>query len=172
MRLGQRVGALELHGILRGENRERARQRMRGAVHGHLQFFHGFEQRGLRARRHAVDLIDQQQVGENRPAMDAERSGGRLENISAQDVGGNQVRRALHALELQAENMRERFDRQSLGQARHALDQRMAARQDHEQQLVERFVLPHDDLGEFPADVRCQIRYAHFHEGLSSAGFR
>src|SRR5262249_32665055 len=46
--LGQRVGALLLDRVLRGEDGEDARQRVAGAVHGHLPLLHRLEQRGLR----------------------------------------------------------------------------------------------------------------------------
>ena len=132
LRFRQRIRSFELHRILRGENGEGIGEEMAGPVDGHLQFFHGFEQRGLRARRHAVDLVHEQQIGEDRTAVQAKAAGGRLEDIAAENVGGNQIGRALHALELQTENVRERFHRQRLRQTRHALDERVAAREHHD----------------------------------------
>ena len=108
---------------------KRAGKRIALAVDRHLPLFHGFQKRRLRAGRHAVDLVDQQQIGEDRPAMQPERRRGRLKNISAQDIGGNQIRRALHALKLQPKQMRQALHRQRLGQPRDALDERVAARE-------------------------------------------
>ena len=56
-----------------------------------------FEQRRLRARRHAVDLVDQQQVGEDRPFVDPEFARRHVEHARAGDVGRHQIRRALDA---------------------------------------------------------------------------
>jgi hypothetical protein len=56
---------------------------------------------------------------------------GVLEDLGARDVGGHQVRRELDALELQIEQLRQRFDQQRLGQARRAGEQAMAARDEH-----------------------------------------
>ena len=66
LRFGQRIGAFEIDRVLRGEYGEPRGQRAPHAVDRHLPLFHAFQQRGLRARRHAVDLVHQQQIGEHR----------------------------------------------------------------------------------------------------------
>ena len=66
LRLGQRVGALVLDRVLRGDDDERVGQRVRLALDGDLALLHRLEQRGLRLRRRAVDLVGQQHVGEHR----------------------------------------------------------------------------------------------------------
>ena len=76
-----------------------------------------------------------------------------VEDVGADDVGGHQVGRALHALELQAQDARERADRQRLGQAGHAFEQRVAAADDRQQQQVDHLGLPDDHLGELAARV-------------------
>ena len=63
LRLGQRERALELDRVLRREHEERLGQRVRLAVDGDLPLLHRLEQRRLRLRRRAVDL-----VGEERSA--------------------------------------------------------------------------------------------------------
>ncbi len=62
LRLGQRVGAVELDRVLRREHEERLRQRPRHAVDRDLALAHRLEQRRLRARRGAVDLVGEQHV--------------------------------------------------------------------------------------------------------------
>src|ERR1039458_5634425 len=57
LRLGQGISAVVLDGILRGENEERLRQRIRVGVDGDLAFVHRFEQGGLRLRSGAVDFV-------------------------------------------------------------------------------------------------------------------
>ena len=66
LRLGQRVGALELDRVLRREDGEALGQRVRRAVHGHAALLHRLEQRRLGLGRRAVDLVAQHQVGEDR----------------------------------------------------------------------------------------------------------
>ena len=124
---------------------------MARAVDRDLPLLHRFEQRRLRPGRHAVDLVDEQQIGEDRPLVQRERARRHVEDVGADDVGGHQVGRALHALKLQPHDARERADRQRLGQARHALEQRVAAADDRQQQQIDHLGLPDDDLGELAA---------------------
>ncbi len=66
LRFGQRIGAFLLDGVLRGQHEERVGQLVPGAADGDLAFLHGFEQGGLRLGRRAVDLVGQDDVGEQR----------------------------------------------------------------------------------------------------------
>ncbi len=125
----------------------------------------------MRAGRHAVDFIHEQQVGEDRTSVHAECSVGGLEYIAAQNVGGNQIGSALHALELQIKKMREAFHGERFSQPRDAFDQRVASREDHDEQLVHRVGLAHDDLRKFFSDVRSQRRGAHLHAGFSRSAW-
>ena len=59
-----------LHRILRGNHQKGLGQRVRVGVDGDLAFVHGFEQRGLRFGRGAVDFVGQQEVGEDRSALE------------------------------------------------------------------------------------------------------
>ncbi len=72
LRLGQRVGALEVNGVLRGEHEERVGQRVRLAPGGHAALLHGLEQRRLRFGRGAVNFVGEEDVGENRAALENE----------------------------------------------------------------------------------------------------
>ena len=65
LRLRQRIGALQLDGVLRGDHQERLRQRERLPLDRHLRLLHGLQQRRLRLGRGAVDLVGEQQVGED-----------------------------------------------------------------------------------------------------------
>ena len=62
LRLGQRVRAGEVLRVLRRDDEERIRQRRRHALDRDLPFVHGLEQRGLRARARAVDLVGEENV--------------------------------------------------------------------------------------------------------------
>ena len=91
LRLGQRIGAFEVHRILGGKDGEPGGQRAADAVAGDLALFHAFEQRGLGARRHAVDLVHEQQVGEDGAGMEGEGVGAGAQDGGAQNVGRHQV---------------------------------------------------------------------------------
>ena len=80
LRLGQRVGALVLDRVLRGDDDERVGQRAGLALDRDLPLLHRLEQRRLGLGRRAVDLVGEQQVGEHRPLAEPElaRRPGRL----------------------------------------------------------------------------------------------
>ena len=104
---GQRVSAFEFDGVLRGEHEERLGQTVARAAHGAGMLLHGFEQCGLRLGRRAIDLIGEQDVGED-GALDegpgAAAAGGIFfDDVGAGDVGRHQVGRELDAFEIEAE---------------------------------------------------------------------
>ena len=101
--LRQRIGAVELHRVLRGDAQERRGQGARLAVHRHLLLGEPLQQRGLRARRGAVDLVGDQHVGEDGAGLEAERAVLGIEEGGADDVRGQQIRRELNPLELSAD---------------------------------------------------------------------
>jgi hypothetical protein len=71
-----------------------------------------------------------------------------VENFGAGNVGRHQVGRELDALEIQVEDLRQRFHQQRLGESRHAGDQAMAAAEQRHQHLVDDLVLPDNDLAQ------------------------
>ena len=77
LRFGQRIGAFLLDGVLRGQHEERIGQRVARAADGDLAFLHRFEQGGLRLGRRAVDLVGQNDVGEQRAVQELEQRAGR-----------------------------------------------------------------------------------------------
>ena len=64
--LGQGIGALELDRVLRRDHHERRRQRVGVPVDRDLALLHRLEQRRLRLRRRAVDLVGEHDVREHR----------------------------------------------------------------------------------------------------------
>ena len=94
----QRVGAVEARGrVLRRDHRERSRQRVRLAVDGHLQLGHRLEQPRLRFRRRPVQLVDEDDVGEDRPGVELEGLRAGAPDRRPQHVGREQVDGALDA---------------------------------------------------------------------------
>ena len=73
------------------------------------------------------------------------------------DVGGHQVGRELDARELQVQRLGQRPHQHGLAQARHAFQQRMAARDHADQHMVNHIILPDDDLAHLVDNRRCGI---------------
>ena len=71
LRLGQRERPLLLDRVLGGDDEERRRQRPSLAVERHLLLGHRLEQRRLRLRHRAVDLVDEDDVREHRPGRNS-----------------------------------------------------------------------------------------------------
>ena len=69
-----------------------------------------------------------------------------VQHVGAGDVRGHQVGRELNPLEADVENAGQRADHQRLGQARHALQQAMAAGEDRGEDLLDDLVLADDHL--------------------------
>jgi len=63
LRLGERIRALVLDGILRGEDREVCGQRVRLAIDGDHALLHGLQKGRLGFGRSAVDFIGDQERG-------------------------------------------------------------------------------------------------------------
>ena len=153
LRLGQRIGAFEVDGVLRRKHGEPTGQRTSCAVTRDLALFHALEQRGLGARRHAVDFVDEKQVSEHGTGVKGERVGTGTKNRGAEDVGGHQVGSGLHALKAEPEQTAERLHHQRLGDAGNALKQRVALAQDGNQHLFDGLRLPGDHAAQFSARV-------------------
>ena len=98
------------------------------ALDGHLLLLHGLEER-MGLGRGAVDLVREQQSGEDRTLPELEVAGPLVEDERARDVTGQQVRRELGALEGQAEGLREAAGGQRLAQPGEVLHEDMASRQ-------------------------------------------
>src|SRR4051812_12306070 len=69
LRLGQGIRALELDGVLRRDDEERGPEIVALAVQRDLSLLHGLEERGLRLRRRAVDLVGEQDVGDRKSVV-------------------------------------------------------------------------------------------------------
>jgi len=110
---------------------------------------HHFEQGALHLGWSAVDLICQQQVGENRAERGVELAGLLVVDARADQVGGDQVGGELDALELAPDGLGQGFNSHGLGQAGHAFHQDVTAGQQRHHQALEQMVLPDDDFLDF-----------------------
>jgi len=153
LRFRQRVGAAELHGVLRGDHEERIVQAVRGAVHGDLPLAHRLQQRRLRAWRGAIDLVGEQHVGEDRALVEAEGLVALVVDRDAENVGGQQVGRELDALEGRPDRARERLGECRLARARVVFQQHVAATGEGGQQAADGQRLPLHDGREIRRDA-------------------
>ena len=152
LRLGQRIGAFLLDRILRREHEQRPLEVVADAGDGDLVFLHRLEQRRLRLRRRAVDLVGEDDVGEDRPADEPDDAlAGRavlLDHFRAEDVGRHQVGRELDAVEPQVDGLGELLDEQRLGQPGNAAQQAVPAGEKRDQDLADDPLLADDRLGQ------------------------
>ena len=154
LRFRQRIGADLLDRVLRGDDEERLGQRARLAVERHLALLHRFEQRALRLRRRAVDLVGEHDRVEDRSRVEAERLRALVEDRHAEHVGRQQVARELDARVLEAERRRERLRERRLADARNVLDQQVAAGEQAGEREPQRLVLADDDAARAAAGRR------------------
>ncbi len=117
-----------------------------------LPLLHRLEQGALDLGRRAVDLVGQDQVGENGPAVGAEFAGLRLEDHRADDVARQEVGRELDPLELDPQRRAQRLDQQRLGQSGHALQEHVAAGEQGHEQPLDDGILADDGLADFIAE--------------------
>ena len=134
------------------------------AAHGHLPLLHGFQKRGLRFGRRAVDFVGQDDVGEQRPFQEAElavAAGAVLhDHVRAGDVRRRQVGRELDAAEAQVERAAQGADHQRLGQARHAFQQAVPAAEEADEQFLDDRRLADDDLAQLVHDLAAGVHRA------------
>ena len=126
LRLGQWIGPLVLGRVLSGDDDERPRQLVLMGVHRHVALLHALEQAGLRLRRGAIDLVDEHHVGEDGAGMELEPALALVEDVGADDVGGQEVRGALDARVIGVERPGERAGERGLAHAGVVLDQHVA----------------------------------------------
>jgi hypothetical protein len=126
---------------------------MGGVADRDLALLHRLEQRRLHLGGRAVDLVGQDQVGEQRARFCVKGPGVHVVDRGAGDVGRQQIRRELDALEGGGDGLARGLDRQRLGQARHALDQAVAVGQEADQDPLDHLGLADHDLADLGDDV-------------------
>ena len=146
LRLGQRIGAVVLGRVLRRDHHERRGSVVGRVVDRDLALGHRLEQRGLRARRRAVDLVGEHDVREDRPALELEHLAAAVVDRDADDVARQQVAGELDAAKRAAERRREGARERRLADAGDVLDEQVAARQQRDHRGADRLRLAADDF--------------------------
>ena len=146
LRLRERERAFLLDRVLGRDQQEGRRELARHAVDRHLTLCHGFEQRGLRLRHRAVDLVDEHDVREDRPGPELEVARLLVVDREPGDVGRLQVGRALDARADRAfDALRDRAREHGLRRAGNVLEEHVAARRERGEHEPDLLALPVDD---------------------------
>jgi len=152
LRFGQGIGAFLLDGVLRGEHEEGLRKLEGFLADRDVLFLHRLQQSGLSLRRRAVDFVGEDDLAENRAALENKLSaagfGVFLDDFRAGDVRGHQIGRELDAAEAEVHRVGKRFDQQRLREAGNAFEEAMTARSDGDEDLLDDGLLSHDAPGE------------------------
>jgi hypothetical protein len=156
LRFRKRIGSLLLDGITRRKDVERIGQRMRFRADRHTFLLHGLQERRLGLRGRPVDLVGEHQVVEDGPGQEAHGAPARpglgvgffLENVGPGDVSGQQIGRELHPAERNIQGLGERRHEQGLREARNAHEERVTARQQGHEHVVDDVLLAHDPDGD------------------------
>src|SRR6266849_9075227 len=163
LRFGQGVGAVMLDGILRGDYEKWLGKWKRFTVDGDLRFVHGFEKRGLRARRSAVDFVGEDDVGENRSGTKFKFARFGIVDADAENIAGEQVRGELDALEAAMKRFCERLRESSFADAGYVFDEQVAAREKGDERELDGLFLavdgPRDGALELGDDLRGGSRH-------------
>lgn len=129
MRFGQGERSARTDRVLRGDDEKGIGQRPCGALNRHLPFFHGFEQGALAFWGGPVDLVRQNQLGEDGPWMESELAAVLIEHRGAENIARQKVRGELDPLEFQPHHPGERMAEGGLTHAGQVLDQQVPSRQ-------------------------------------------
>ena len=149
--LGERIGALVLDGVLGGGDQEGLGERAGGAVDGDLALLHRFEQGRLGLGRGAVDLVGEEEVGEDGAGLEGELGGAGVVDEGAGDVARHQVGGELDALGVEFEGGGEGADEQGLGDAGDAFEEDVAAAEQGDDETGDGGVLADHGLGDLGA---------------------
>src|SRR5438105_5186278 len=169
LRLRKWKRSLVIDWILRRDDHEGRLEVIPLPVHGDAAFGHRFQQRGLRTRRGAVDLIGEHRLRENRPGTELEFRCFLVEHRDAGDIGRQQIGRALNALERAADALGERAGEHRLGDAGHVFQQNVAFAEIRNERQRDLLPLADDHLLYVRNDFARGRRYVG-HAGLFLAG--
>ena len=113
---GKRIGAFLLDGVL-GSQYQKGFFKFEG-IHadGHLALLHGFQQGTLYLGGCAVDLVGQDEIGEDGPFAHRKLVLRRVVNHGADDVGRQKIGCKLDAAKAGIDGLRKGFDGQGFGQ--------------------------------------------------------
>src|SRR3954452_20595529 len=135
-----------LDGVLGGDDHERRGQPVGGGVDGDLTLLHGLEEGRLRLRGGAVDLVAEDDVGEDAAGPKLKGAGGPAVDGDAGDIARQEVGRELDAVPRAVDRPGQRLGQAGLADARYVLDQQMTLRYEAHQRQADRVLFAFDGL--------------------------
>jgi hypothetical protein len=163
LRFGQWIGAVMLDWILRSDNEKGLRKRESFAVDGDLRFVHGFQERGLRARRGAIDLVRKYDVGENGAGTEFKFARFGIVDTYAENIAGQQIGSELDALKRAMKRFRKGLGEGGLAHAGNVFDEQVAARQQGDQRKLNGVFLTVDRARDGALQLRNDLRCGRWH---------
>ena len=142
---GKWEGAFELDGVLCGNDKERAWERSGDALDGDLALLHSFEECRLGAGRGSVDLVGEDDLGDERTFTEDELADLLVVEVDAGDVGGHEVRRELDTAEGAAEATSDSFCESGLANAGDIFKKNVAFAEERDHRESDDFGLADDD---------------------------
>jgi len=149
--LRQRVGPLVLHRVLGGDHHEGIGQCAGLTVNRDLALLHGLQQGRLRLGRGTVDLVGQEQVGEDRSGAEGELRAAGVVDERAGDVTWHEVGCELDALGLHVQGGGQRSHQQGLGDSGDPLEQDVPTGEQGDDQSGDCGLLTDDGLAHLAA---------------------
>src|SRR6516164_3258008 len=118
---------------------------------------HRLEQRSLRLRWRAINLISEKNVAKDRPLNKGPLTMASCKvlfnDVSAGNIGWHQIRCELNATKFKTEGFSNGSNHQCLRRARHACHQTVTTNEEGDQHLIENFVLADDNLAHLSDDT-------------------
>ena len=144
LRLGKRVSPFLLNRVLGREHMKRAWNIVTAARNRDVLFLHRLQQRGLRARARAIDLVSHQELAEDRTGDKPEAAFTArtlLEHFAADNVRRHEIRGELNAACIEPQHYPHGLHELCLGKSGQSDQEGMATRQDGDQSLLDDAVL-------------------------------
>lgn len=152
----QRIGALVLHRVLGSRDEERVRQPPAFAVSRYLALLHRLQQGCLSLRWCAVDLVRQQEVGEDRPGAKLELARACVVHQRSGEVTRHEIGGELHALGVEPQGSGKGAHQERFGHPGYPFQENVAARQERDKETGDGAVLTDHRLVDLGADsVHC-----------------
>ena len=119
-----------------------------------LPLAHRLEQRGLNLRRRAIHLVGEHEIVEERPLAKHERAVLRPVDLRAGEIGRQEIRGELQAVEVALDAVAQHLDRAGLREAGRALHEQVAVAEQHGEHPVEQAFLTDDETFEMRLELK------------------
>ncbi len=126
LRFGKRIRSDMLDRILRRDDEEWIGKRQASLLDADHALAHRFEQRRLRFRRRTIDLVGEENIGEDRAGNEFEFLLILVVDRDADDVGGQKIARELNPLKRQRQRAGQRVRQRCLADSRNVFEKDVA----------------------------------------------